>query len=431
MLVISVSVSVQQVECQYAVRTRNVPRWLVRLVAPELVVLARSFWYSRLRCRYSNLAVTWLQSGQWLKAVEAGRHAIIWAGWVYSVDAAFLARHGVRMDRVISQLALSVANLRRTAHSTGSSAGNLGDVQRFEHSPSVAVVTLCAYNASSSKLAQLSMSNKVRYCRIHSCTFVPFTERLDADRPIPWSKVLLVAFQICVLFSPWHGQILALQEVLHRQGVEWVMWMDCDSFFMNFTISPSSMLARLGAFSANNPDVWLTEDGVMINSGASAAYVADLSCQFLKHRYAGVMFLKNSPFSRAMLGALAGPTYAAFASHPFWEQAALFHYLQRQSAELAKRVGIAPQRLLNSYPHVLADNLRGPSGESLHTPYSKCAGGVRVIHVLAIAERFVCRGDYIISFSGCAKDLGAHHCEALFQHFYLLSVQDASAAATK
>lgn len=271
MLVISVSVSVQQVECQYAVRTRNVPRWLVRLVAPELVVLARSLWYSRLRCRYSNLAVTWLQSGQWLKAVEAGRHAIIWAGWVYSVDAAFLARHGVRMERVISQLALSVANLRRTAHSTGSSAGNLGDVQRFEHSPSVAVVTLCAYNASSSKLAQLSMSNKVRYCRIHSCTFVPFTERLDADRPIPWSKVLLVAFQICVSFSPWHGQILALQEVLHRQGVEWVMWMDCDSFFMNFTISPSSMLARLGAFSANNPDVWLTEDGVMINSGASAS----------------------------------------------------------------------------------------------------------------------------------------------------------------
>ena len=168
---------------------------------PELV-LARSFWYSQLRCRYSNLAVTWLQSGQWLKAVEAGRHAIIWAGWVYSVDAAFLARHGVRMERVISQLALSVANLRRTAHSTGSSAGNLGDVQRFEHSPSVAVVTLCAYNASSSKLAQLSMSNKVRYCRIHSCTFVPFTERLDADRPIPWSKVLLVACQVlCVVFT--------------------------------------------------------------------------------------------------------------------------------------------------------------------------------------------------------------------------------------
>ena len=97
---------------------------------------------------------------------------------------------------------LRVANLRRTAHSTGSSAGNLGDVQRFEHSPSVAVVTLCAYNASSSKLAQLSMSNKVRYCRIHSCTFVPFTERLDADRPIPWSKVLLVACQVlCVVFT--------------------------------------------------------------------------------------------------------------------------------------------------------------------------------------------------------------------------------------
>ena len=35
MLVISVSVSVQQVECQYAVRTRNVPGWPVRLVAPR------------------------------------------------------------------------------------------------------------------------------------------------------------------------------------------------------------------------------------------------------------------------------------------------------------------------------------------------------------------------------------------------------------
>lgn len=51
------------------------------------------------------------------------------------------------------------------------------------------MVTLCDYNATQTRLAALSISNKVAYCRRFGCSVHVETCSLDRSRPIAWSKV--------------------------------------------------------------------------------------------------------------------------------------------------------------------------------------------------------------------------------------------------
>ena len=66
-------------------------------------------------------------------------------------------------------------------------------------------------------------------------------------------------------------QVLALMRAMRHQPnrPEWVMWMDCDSFFMNFSVSPLDLVATAEAAASTPPvDAIYSEDGVMINTGA-------------------------------------------------------------------------------------------------------------------------------------------------------------------
>ena len=88
----------------------------------------------------------------------------------------------------------------------------------------VAIVSLCAYPASASNnsLTFLSRRNLQAYCEAHSYDCFLATASLDASRPTAWSKVLLVAH-----FLPRY---------------EWVVWRDCDSFFMRADVSVEDLL---------------------------------------------------------------------------------------------------------------------------------------------------------------------------------------------
>ena len=89
----------------------------------------------------------------------------------------------------------------------------------------------------------------------------------------------------------------------------------------------------------------------------------------------GVMLVRSCEWSRAFLRRLYSREYAAFAHHPWWEQAALFHLLTAQvplvrsgpDERVAPReVFLHTQRAMNSYPHELAGTLVGDHGQPLH-----------------------------------------------------------------
>lgn len=90
----------------------------------------------------------------------------------------------------------------------------------------VAIVSVCDYDAGRTPLARLSQINKAKYAERHGYDIKiyekapvledPLTPLLtDKDRPAAWSKVDAI--------------LIALAAGRH----DWVMWMDCDSFFMD------------------------------------------------------------------------------------------------------------------------------------------------------------------------------------------------------
>lgn len=65
------------------------------------------------------------------------------------------------------------------------------------------------------------------------------------------------------------SQIIAIDKYLTSH--DWVMWLDCDSLIMNFSI-PIEQIVWSALSAAEDPDevhLIISEDGAMINTGAS------------------------------------------------------------------------------------------------------------------------------------------------------------------
>eukprot|EP00927_Polykrikos_kofoidii_P039371 TRINITY_DN33778_c0_g1_i1.p1 TRINITY_DN33778_c0_g1~~TRINITY_DN33778_c0_g1_i1.p1 ORF type:complete len:590 (+),score=81.10 TRINITY_DN33778_c0_g1_i1:40-1770(+) len=102
----------------------------------------------------------------------------------------------------------------------------------------IAIVSVCDYDAGITPLARLSLINKEAYARKHGYEVIMyekapvfqdplssmFTEPAS-HRPPAWSKVDAI---LTTLASTQH---------------DWVMWMDCDSFFMDFEVRLESLAA--------------------------------------------------------------------------------------------------------------------------------------------------------------------------------------------
>lgn len=119
----------------------------------------------------------------------------------------------------------------------------LPTVQRTRSSGlSVAIVSVCDYDAGQTPLARLSQINKEEYARKHGYdvtiydkapTFHDGLSALMTDppshRPAAWSKVDAI--------------LTALASARH----DWVMWMDCDSFFMDVEVSLDKIIGMVMA----------------------------------------------------------------------------------------------------------------------------------------------------------------------------------------
>ena len=197
-----------------------------------------------------------------------------------------------------------VTRLRKRRHDAGSENGSASIIKlarsRF------AVVSMCAYNASQTALADISIANLRHYCERHGYDCLVGTQVLDSRRPPAWSKVLLVA-----QFLP---------------AYDWVLWRDCDTFFMSDDIGIEVIVAAAGAARAviaNAAARAVGEDMIAVSSNDQviseraravplAASTIDLIVSedgFMLNT--GVFLLRNCKWARALLAEVYGVRSAA------------------------------------------------------------------------------------------------------------------------
>merc|ERR1712187_270776 len=123
----------------------------------------------------------------------------------------------------------------------------------------IAIVSLCAYPPDH-PLPRYSSSNQGLYAERHGYTYIMAQEVVDTRRPPAWSKVKLME-----------------QEVKSGRW-DWVVWADCDTYFMNMSITLESVLftyagqegrSPAGSVLELNPEVHMivSEDSAMLNTG--------------------------------------------------------------------------------------------------------------------------------------------------------------------
>lgn len=291
---------------------------------------------------------------------------------------------------------------------------------------SIAIVSMCAYNDSATSLKRLSLENLNAYCTRHRYACFVHVHVADPRRPPAWSKLLLMA------------------EVLPQY--DWILWRDCDSFFMNSSVSiqdviASTMYARsvIATAAANvmqahrsaaerptvttSLDMIISEDALMLNSGVWLLRNCPWSVRFLLRVYGvddaaadAVMVASAShpaaeAAQHAVRAMLAAPL--PYALNTAWEQGSIFAQLAQTRVHTTANSSddditsvyadvahtqFVPQAWINAYPPELAAKLLDHHNLPLHAQFE--------------------HGDWIISFSGCKPLLQVHEtCEALYARY--------------
>ena len=292
---------------------------------------------------------------------------------------------------------------------------------------SLAVVSVCDYNNTITPLALLSKINKETYANRWDYDLYMYPEsprfqdvfthlaRIPDDRPPAWSKIDAVL------------NAMAL-------GVyDWVMWMDCDSFFIDQSLSIERIityehqkkgLAVESAFSTADQQTAVQQMAVWRPTDTVAGF-DDLRRQFDEYLDSfvpvtsediyfiasedglmlntGVFLVKSHPAAFRTLQKVRGYTFNGnpMTYHTWWEQAAFVHLLSlpkifsalSNSSTLSASgyedgIVIVPQREINGYPPVVSQMLK------THATFQT--------------------DDYIVSFSGCRVYSSQPMCNMLF-----------------
>lgn len=155
--------------------------------------------------------------------VAASANTILFPNGYSPAPAAAAAAGGDSGDAIFAS-----ATHDETAHLALGAAANHPQAQPSEadvreaRRRRIAIVSLCAYNTSATSLPAHSIPNLDAYCRRHGYSCYLSNEAQDPRRPLAWGKVPLVA-----------------QVLPHH---DWVMWRDCDSFFMDQSVPVEEVL---------------------------------------------------------------------------------------------------------------------------------------------------------------------------------------------
>eukprot|EP00397_Hematodinium_sp_SG-2012_P037063 GEMP01040105.1.p1 GENE.GEMP01040105.1~~GEMP01040105.1.p1 ORF type:complete len:328 (+),score=65.96 GEMP01040105.1:332-1315(+) len=233
-------------------------------------------------------------------------------------------------------------------------------IEREDVGP-IAVISYCNYPNKTFILPELSLTNKQAYTKRHNYKFFHVEQTYVSQ------------------FHPWMNKLLAIEEQLEHFA--WVMWADCDLFFMNQSITLENIILAAG----KDKSLILTEDGNMLNTASF----------LLRNTEWGKSFLRKT------IDLLSAPTPQSFQHHHHHEQSPLMYLSLIPSVFIGEKdgydenVAVVPQQWMNSYPEEIYNRVKHVMP---HTPYTK--------------------GDFIISFNGCGSALGAEKCDELFQYHH-------------
>jgi len=158
----------------------------------------------------------------------------------------------------------------------------------------IAIVSLCAYPPEH-PLPKYSASNQGMYSEKHGYTHVLDTKMVDSGRPPAWGKIKLVEREV-------------------RSGKwDWVVWADCDTYFMNMSITLESVIYSYAGVPGKDPEdepdldpsvhMIVQEDAAMLNTG--------------------IFFIKCSDWAQGLLERVWGLPDSPWINHPWWENAAI------------------------------------------------------------------------------------------------------------
>eukprot|EP01138_Halocafeteria_seosinensis_P006524 gb/GECG01006669.1/.p1 GENE.gb/GECG01006669.1/~~gb/GECG01006669.1/.p1 ORF type:complete len:510 (+),score=23.29 gb/GECG01006669.1/:1-1530(+) len=234
----------------------------------------------------------------------------------------------------------------------------------------IGLVTLCQYDAASSPLTAYSFSNKLDYCEAQNVSCYLHTKSPVYQRPPAWGKVSLVA--------------------KHLKDHDWVVWMDCDSFFMNLNISISTFIVNAVKTAEFDvvPDFVVSEDAFMLNTGIFAIRNSEWSRNFLRMWSGGDLLFANKK------------TKSPYIHHSLWEQAELLHAMVMgpYGVDIRTHTVFVPQVAINSYTLLLAKMFRDGHNNPYHSSYQ--------------------HGDFILSFSGCRVLVSQEWCNEAFAKYF-------------
>jgi len=158
---------------------------------------------------------------------------------------------------------------------------------------------------------------------------------------------------------PAWGKVKLMQRAVRDGQWDWVVWADCDTYFMNMSITVESVIftyaaqhAEAGAELQLDPEVEMvvSEDSAMLNTG--------------------IFFVRSSDYVLELLDRVWGTNDSPWINHPWWENAAFGweflkgmpqRFASEDQVEWAKtnkddllgvypaQVRVAPQWHFNSY----------------------------------------------------------------------------------
>mmetsp|Transcript_79338 Transcript_79338/g.220714 ORF Transcript_79338/g.220714 Transcript_79338/m.220714 type:complete len:488 (-) Transcript_79338:91-1554(-) len=205
--------------------------------------------------------------------------------------------------------------MTQVQHAIGQDGRPAGHIPRWPSVPHdfrdlklrIGIVSLCAY-PSDHVLPKYATSNHQIYADRHGYRYHVGRERLDPERPPAWGKIVM------------------MHRALQEPEVDWWLWFDCDTYFMNMSVTLDSLLYKYGAVRTSgeedsgsadvglDPDfqMLVAEDHAMLNTGA--------------------FFLRSSDWSKDFLRNVWGPDDSIWTDHPWWENAAiLWNFLKDNS----------------------------------------------------------------------------------------------------
>ncbi|CAJ1461377.1 unnamed protein product, partial [Effrenium voratum] len=317
--------------------------------------------------RFQHLATVWV-THVWEKFARREEGGGPGEGWAW-YDRSYI-------DDSAWPIGLRELNVEMHAVQTALAKAGLPKTQRPEihhgfrdSKMSIGIASLCAYPPDN-PLPRYAASNHRAYAARHGYRYRLELTQLAPERPAAW------------------GKVKHMQRVLEEPGVDWWLWFDCDTFFMNMSVTLDSLLCRYaGDTNCQLDDVHMlaAEDAAMLNTGA--------------------FLLRSSDWSRGFLQRVWGAEDSVWISHPWWENAAIIWDLLRTTSERArhgnnfevypKEVRILPQFELNSYHPATA--------QSLHDAWQP--------------------GKFVLAFNGVLSNTSPGVVRALYGYYYEIACE--------